>query len=80
VLLALVIFLLSNRGAVALSFWPFGAVELPLGAVLPAVLILGFLLGLLFHLPHRFAAGRRAKRAEQRVAELEARQVPPGVP
>jgi hypothetical protein len=49
------------------------------GAVALVALVLGFGLGLLFHLPQRFAAGRRAKRAERRVAELEARQSLPPV-
>lgn len=73
------IFLLSNRQAVDIGFWPFGfLLALPLGAVVLAVLVAGFLFGLLFHLPTRFAAGRRAKRAEGRVAALEARlNVPP---
>ena len=51
------------------------------GAVVLAVLVLGFLLGLLFHLPGRLSANRRAKRAEKRNAELESRQVlPPAAP
>ena len=55
IILALVIFLLSNRVPVDIGFWPFGQVAtLPLGAVVLAVLVLGFLLGLAFHLPHRF--------------------------
>ncbi len=76
------IFLLSNRGAVDIGLWPFGFVaSLPLGAVVLAVLVLGFLLGLLFHLPGRLSANRRAKRAEKRNAELESRQVlPPAAP
>ncbi len=75
------IFLLSNRQPVDIGFWPFGfLVALPLGAVMLAVLVAGFLLGLLFHLPSRFAAGRRARRAEGRAAALEARlNVPPAV-
>jgi uncharacterized integral membrane protein len=78
IILALVIFLLSNRVPVDIGFWPFGQVAtLPLGAVVLAVLVLGFLLGLAFHLPHRFALNRRAKRAEKRVAELESRTSPP---
>jgi len=69
-----VIFLLSNRDPVGLGFWPFGFVlALPLGAVVLAVLAIGFFAGLLFHLPRRLGAGRRAKRAEKRAAELEAR-------
>jgi uncharacterized integral membrane protein len=78
-----VIFLLSNRAPVDIGFWPFGFVaSLPLGAVVLAVLVLGFVVGLLFHLPARFAAGRRAKRAEKRAAELEARvyTAPPAAP
>jgi uncharacterized integral membrane protein len=73
-ILVLVIFLLSNRDSVNLSYWPFGFVlTLPLGAVVLAVLVLGFLAGLLAHLPGRISAKRRAKRAERRVAELETR-------
>ncbi|GLR68942.1 hypothetical protein GCM10010909_36240 [Acidocella aquatica] len=72
------VFLLSNRGVVDIVFWPFGQIAAwPLGAVVLAVLVLGFLLGLAFHLPHRFALNRRAKRAEKRAAELEARPAPP---
>ena len=60
------IFLLSNRAAAPVSFWPFGQVAAwPLGAVVLVALVLGFLLGLAFHLPHRFALNRRAKRAEK---------------
>ncbi len=82
VLLVLVIFLLSNRDAVAFGFWPFPmVVALPLGAVILAALALGFVLGILFHLPRRLGANRRAKRAEKRNAELEARlAVPPPIP
>jgi uncharacterized integral membrane protein len=69
------IFMLSNRDAVEISFWPLGQLaRLPFGAVVLAALAFGFLLGLAFHLPHRLAAGRRARRAEKRNAELEARQ------
>ncbi|MDD2795603.1 LapA family protein [Acidocella sp.] len=72
------IFLLSNRVAALVSFWPFGQVAAwPLGALVLVALVLGFLLGLAFHLPHRFALNRRAKRAENRAAELEARNAPP---
>ena len=75
--MVLVIFLLSNRHAANVQFWPFGYVlTLPLGAIILAVAVLGFLLGLLFHLPNRVASGRRAKRAERRNAELEARLPP----
>jgi uncharacterized integral membrane protein len=73
-LLILVIFLLSNRGPALVGFWPFGfLVSLPLGAVVIAAVIIGFLAGLAAHLPKRFAAHRRASKAEKRAAELEAR-------
>jgi uncharacterized integral membrane protein len=80
--LVLVIFLLSNRGPMEISFWPLGAVaQLPFGAVVLGTLAVGFLLGLAFHLPSRLAAKRRAKRAEKRNAELEARlSAPAGTP
>ncbi len=82
VILLLVIFLLSNRVPVDVGFWPLGPLaSLPIGAVVLVALVLGFVLGLLFHLPQRVAAKRRAKRAERRVAELEARPtVPPVAP
>ena len=53
---------------------------LPLGAVVLVIFVAGLLLGMAFQLPQRLAAGRRAKRAERRVAELEARLVPPPAP
>ncbi len=75
------VFLLSNRDAVALGFWPFGfVVSLPLGAVVLVVLALGFFAGLAFHLPTRMSASRRAKRAEKRNVELEARLAAPPAP
>ncbi len=70
------ILLLSNRDFTPVSFWPFGGMPLPLGGVLVGALGIGFVAGLIFHLPHRFRVSRRAKRAEKRVAELEA-QLPP---
>ncbi len=67
-------FLLSNRDGVALGFWPFGFfVTVPLGAVVLVALVVGFVSGLVAHLPRRMSAGRRARRAERRVAELEGR-------
>ncbi|MDE8349067.1 MAG: LapA family protein [Acidocella sp.] len=72
ILLALVIFLLSNRLPVPVGFWPFNvSLSLPFGAVVLAGLVLGFFIGLLAHLPKRLSASRRANRAEKRVAELE---------
>lgn len=69
-----VVFLLSNRNGVTLGFWPFATVQVVLGAVVIGMFAIGFLIGLLFHLPSRLALGRRARRAEKRVTELEARQ------
>jgi uncharacterized integral membrane protein len=83
VLLVLVVFLLSNRDPVALTYWPFGMVlTVPIGAVVLVTLVIGFFAGLLAHLPKRLGAHRRAKRAEKRVAELEGRQAapPPATP
>ncbi len=59
-----------------MNFWPFGGMPLPLGAVLLGALGFGFLAGLLFHLPHRIRAHRRAKRAERLAAELAAQLSP----
>jgi uncharacterized integral membrane protein len=81
VVLLLAIFLLSNRETVPVTYWPFGlVVGLPLGGIGLGALLIGFLLGLVFHLPRRMAAGSRARRAEKRVQELEARlSTPPAV-
>ncbi len=77
VILVLMVFVLSNRVPVALALWPFGlVVSLWLGPVVLGALVAGFLLGMVFHLPARFAAHRRARRAEKRVAELETRPAP----
>jgi uncharacterized integral membrane protein len=73
-LLVLAVFLLSNRGPAVLGFWPFGLMlTVPLGAVVIAALVIGFLAGLAAHLPKRLAANRRANRAEKRAGELETR-------
>ncbi len=81
-LLVLAVFLLSNRDAATLGFWPFGYVlSLPMGAIILIVLAVGFLAGLVVHWPGRLAAQRRARRAEKRNAELEARlAAPPPLP
>ncbi len=77
-LLVLAVFLLSNRASEPLNFWPFGfVVAVPLGAVVIVALVLGFVGGLVAHLPKRIGAQRRARKAEKRVAELESRQVVP---
>lgn len=66
--------MLSNRTPVAMGFWPFAlSLSVPFGGVVLAALVVGFLAGLLAHLPKRFGAQRRARRAEKRVAELEGR-------
>jgi len=72
-ILALVLFFLSNRQAVDLNFWPFGivVVGVPLAALVLIALAVGFLGGLAAHLPKRFSAQRRAAKAEKRVADLE---------
>ncbi len=75
----LVLFFLSNRQPVDLNYWPFGLViiGLPLAVVVLVALAVGFLAGLAAHLPRRFGATRRAKKAEKRVAELEGKLAAP---
>ncbi len=68
----LLVLLMSNRPDVTVKFQPFGEAKLPLGALLVGGLIIGFIAGLLFHLPARISATRRARRAEKRAAEIEA--------
>lgn len=66
------IFGLSNRAPVEIGFFPFGALDFPwLGLFILLVFAAGFVFGLMFHLPPRLAAHRRARRAERRAAELE---------
>jgi uncharacterized integral membrane protein len=73
-LLALAIFLLSNRGAVTLSFWPFGLLgRIALGAVILIALAIGVFAGLMLHWPHRLRAKRRARLAERRATMLQAK-------
>jgi uncharacterized integral membrane protein len=75
-----VLFFLSNRQPADLNYWPFGLIisGLPLAVIVLVALAIGFLAGLLAHLPKRFGAQRRAKKAERRVAELEGKlAVPP---
>ncbi len=73
------LFFLSNRQPVDLNYWPFGLVlsGLPLALIVLVALAIGFLAGLAAHLPKRFGAQRRAKRAEKRVAELEGKLATP---
>ena len=73
VILALVIFLLSNRAPVTVAFFPFGTLgSAVLGAIVLIAFGLGMLLGMLIHVPHRLRAQRRAKRAERQLATLRA--------
>ncbi len=81
VLLVLVTFLLSNRETESLSLWPFGFLAaLPVGAVMIAVLVFGFLGGLAAQVPKRYGARKRLKKAEKRIAELEAKLAITAVP
>ncbi|HEX7390047.1 MAG TPA: lipopolysaccharide assembly protein LapA domain-containing protein [Acidiphilium sp.] len=75
-------FLLSNRHPAPVSFWPFGPIgSAATGAVVLIAFAIGVLAGMLIHLPHRLRASRRARRAEQQVAALQARvQQPPSPP
>jgi hypothetical protein len=80
----LAVFLLSNREAVALGFWPFGLLgHIALGAVILIALALGLFAGLMLHWPHRIRARRRAVLAERRAAmlqaQLDAQAAPPGL-
>lgn len=62
--------MLSNRVPVTLAMWPFGSAGVWLGPVMVAALAVGFVLGLLAHLPKHFSLRRRARNAEKRVAQL----------
>jgi hypothetical protein len=67
-------FLLSNRGAVAVDFWPFGLLgRIALGAVILIALAAGLFVGLMLHWPQRLRARRRARLAERRAEALQAR-------
>lgn len=68
--MVLVVFVLSNRVPVALGLWPFGTANVWLGPVMLGALGLGFVLGLLAHLPRHFSLHRRARNAEKRLAQL----------
>ena len=70
--LALVIFVLSNRVPVLIGFWPFGVVSAWLGPVVIAALALGVFVGLFTAMPKQLQWRRRARAAEKRVAELSA--------
>jgi uncharacterized integral membrane protein len=73
-ILALVVFVLSNRVPVALGMWPFGTANVWLGPVMVGALAAGFVLGLLAHMPKHFSLRRRARNAEKRAALLTSTQ------
>ncbi len=77
------LFFLSNRQPVDLNYWPFGIVivGVPVAAVVLMALAVGFLAGLVAHLPKRMGAHRRAQKAEKQVAELQGKlaAAPPAV-
>src|SRR5579883_1474056 len=67
VAIVLILFAVSNRGAVALQIWPLPfSLELPLYAALLAALVIGFIAGCLGGFKWR----RRARRAESEAAAL----------
>ncbi|MDD2876039.1 MAG: lipopolysaccharide assembly protein LapA domain-containing protein [Acidiphilium sp.] len=77
-LLVLVVFLLSNREATLVAFWPFGPLgSAALGAIVLITFALGLLAGLLLHVPFRIRAHRRARLAEKQMAAMRAAQPPP---
>ena len=81
VILALAIFLLSNRAPVMVAFFPFGTMgTVALGAIVLIAFGLGVLLGMLIHLPRLMRAQRRAKRAERQLAALQAPPPAPAAP
>lgn len=66
----LVVFVLSNRVAVQVGFWPFGVVSAWLGPVVVIALAIGLFIGLFLALPGHWHWRRRARAAEKRLAEL----------
>lgn len=73
-IVVLAIFLISNRGAVGVQYWPVGPIgSAALGAIVLIAFGAGVLIGLLLTLPGRLSAQRRARRAEKRAAALESR-------
>lgn len=73
-IVVLAIFLISNRGAVGVQYWPVGPIgSAALGAIVLIAFGAGALIGLLLTLPGRLGAQRRARRAEKRIAALESR-------
>lgn len=66
----LVVFLLSNRVAVQVGFWPFGVMSAWLGPVVVVALAVGLFVGLFMALPGHWRWRRRARAAEKRLADL----------
>jgi len=70
----LVLFVLANRRLVTLGLWPFPDAQVWLGPAMVGTLAVGFVLGLLAHMPRHFALRRRARIAEKRAAQLTSAQ------
>jgi uncharacterized integral membrane protein len=70
--LVCVIFAVSNRAGVALTFWPLSfELAAPLYLVVLLALLAGFLIGLLVAWVWSWGARRRARQCARRVATLE---------
>ena len=70
--LALVVFLVNNRGAIALDLWPFDTVlAIPAYIVLGATLVAGFLVGAVVAWSSGGRSRRRSRQRRARIAELE---------
>lgn len=69
-----VVFAISNRASATISLWPLPiAIDLPLFLLVLAPLALGLFSGLLWLWAPLALARRRARKAEERVAALEAK-------
>jgi len=70
----LVVFAITNRGAATISLWPLPlAVDLPLFLLVLGPLAVGLFGGLLWLWTPLTLARRRARKAEERIAALEAK-------
>jgi uncharacterized integral membrane protein len=71
VTLLVLVFALSNRGAIGLTFWPFAfTIDLPIYLVVLGSLLVGLLLGGLI----AWLAGRRVRRQARRLQQETRRQ------
>jgi uncharacterized integral membrane protein len=71
VTLVILVFALSNRGPIGLTFWPFDStIDLPIYLVVLASLLLGFILGGLI----AWLAGGRIRRQARRLRQETRRQ------